>query len=560
MPNRLTDAAAASERSPAAAKADELLHILQRRWRTVLAVVVFVAAVSYGYSASQKPRYAASADVLLSRQNLAASVNNITDTGVVGGDFNRIAQTEANLATAPAVISLTLRSLGLPQSDADELQANATVTAKPTADILTFRVLDGDAAKAVRLAAAYARSYTVYRRTLDSTGVDHALKGVRARLATARAARPRSNTLITSLRTNEDRLSTLSAFQGARAFVIRSPREAVKASPKPRLALILGLFFGALIGVAAVLVRNRLDTRVRDPDEVAEQLGLPLLATIPDLSRKLRQSRELVMLSQPDGMSAEAFRMLRTNVEFASIDGDTKTVMVSSALQAEGKSTTVANLAIAFARGGKRVILVDLDLRRPYLAKFFGLEDRPGISEVALRRVAISDALCEIDLSTPGAAPTAASASNGTASSTARKRYARAGLRVLTSGPMPPDTGEFVASDRIKAILADLELDADIVLIDAPPMLTVNDALALSHLTGGLFLVARLGIVRRPMFKHLRRILERCPARVLGCVVTGAPTSVAYGYQYGYGYSSTNKALEPAKTEAPTGKQRLPTP
>ena len=400
-PTRMTDASAGSERSPAAAKADELLHILQRRWRTVIAIVMLVGTASYGYSASQTPRYAASADVLLSRQDLGASVNNLSDTGLVGGDLNRVAQTEANLATAPAVISRTLKSLGLPRSEAGALRANATVTAKPTADILTFRVLDRDAAKAVRLAGAYARSYTIYRRTLDSAGVDQALKGVRARLATARAARPRSDSLITSLRTNEDRLSTLSAFQGSKSFVVRSPREAVKASPRPRLALLIGVFFGGLLGIGAALVRHRFDTRVQDPDEVSEQLGLPLLATIPELPKKLRQSRDLVMLTEPHGFAAEAFRVLRTNIEFANIDGDAKTIMVSSALQAEGKSTTVANLAIAFARGGKRVVLVDLDLRRPYLAKFFGLQGRSGISEVALGRVPLSEALCDIDLSPP---------------------------------------------------------------------------------------------------------------------------------------------------------------
>ena len=154
-------------------------------------------------------------------------------------------------------------------------------------------------------------------------------------------------------------------------------------------------------------------------------------------------------------------------------------------------------------------------------------------------------------------------ARKGVASSITSKTTG-AGLRVLTSGPMPPDTGEFVASDRVKAILTDLEHDADVVLIDAPPMLTVNDALALSPLAGGIFMVARIGVVRRPMFKHLKRMLERCPARVLGCVVIGGTTTHGYGYQYGYGYSSTNETLEtPADLKAAlyrrasSGYQRL---
>lgn len=548
-----------SVRAATVARADELLHILARRWPTVIAVIVVVAGAAFMYSSSQPARYAASADVLLSRQNLAASVNNISDPGLVGGDLNRVAQTEANLATAPAVMSGALKRLGLPQSGAGELRRNSTATADPTSDILTFRVENSDPTTAVSLVEALANSYTTYRRALDNAGVDRALQGVRARLKAARTADRRNGTLITSLRANEDRLATLAAFQGSRAFVVRTPQAASKISPKPRRALALGLLFGAILASGLVLLRHRLDTRVADPDEVAEQLGMPLLAKIPKLPKKLRQSHHLVMLSDPDGLSAEAFRMLRTNVEFATIDGDAKTIMVSSAVQAEGKSTTLANLALAFARGGKRVILVDLDLRRPYVARFFDLQGRPGLSEVALGRFALHEALTEIDISRPQASKTSDPEANGHGdtqplSATRQMVMAdrdRGGLRVLTSGPMPPDTGEFVSSERVKHLLADLERDADVVLIDAPPLLSVNDALALSQIAGALLLVARIGIVRRPMFKDIRRVLDRSPARVLGCVVTGVQANLAYGYQYGYGYSSTNDGLRPAPDANP---------
>jgi len=552
------DAAAGADRSSAATKADELLHVLRRHWATVLAVVLTAAAASYAYSASQAPRYAASADVLLSRQDLAASLNDITDPGLVTGDLNRVAQTEANLATAPAVIALALESAGLPQSQAGTLLRNSSVSAKPTADILTFRVEDGNEAKAVRLAAAYARSYTIYRRTLDSAGITRALTRVRGRLKELRASSQRNKNLITSLSGNEDRLSTLAAFQASKAFVVRSPRTASQVSPKPRRALLLGLFLGTLLGVGVVLLRQRIDTHVQDVDQVAELLGMPLLATIPELPKKLRQSHELVMLSDPNSPGSEAFRVLRTSVEFASIDGDAKTIMVSSAVQAEGKSTTLANLAVAFARAGKRVVLVDLDLRRPYIAKFFRLGGRQGLTDVALGRLSLHEALVDIDLSRAPGASVAGVATNGHGADPAQVRQRvtaddqrRGGLRVLASGLMPPDTGEFVASDRVRSILAELERDADIVLIDAPPLLSVSDALALSRQASALLLVARLGIVRRPMLKEVTRVLERCPARVLGCVVTSVQASHGYGYGYGYGYTSTNATMEPVEEAKP---------
>src|SRR5207247_6981470 len=120
--------------------------------------------------------------------------------------------------------------------------------------------------------------------------------------------------------------------------------------------------------------------RVRKAEEIAEQLGIPLLARLPQPSRGLRNKNRLAALEEPDGAAAEAFRMLRTNLDFVNIDRSAKTIMVTSAVESEGKSTTIANLAVTLARSGRRVVLVDLDLRRPYLDRFFGLGGRPGVA------------------------------------------------------------------------------------------------------------------------------------------------------------------------------------
>ena len=134
-----------------------------------------------------------------------------------------------------------------------------------------------------------------------------------------------------------------------------------------------------MLGIGLAFLREALDTRVRSADEVGEKLGLPLLARVPEPPRKLRNSNRLVMQADPHGAQAEAFRTLRTNIEFVNLDVHARTIMITSAIQSEGKSTTAANLAIAFARMGKRVALVDLDLRRPFLDKFFDFGDRPGL-------------------------------------------------------------------------------------------------------------------------------------------------------------------------------------
>lgn len=545
----------------------DVLAVIRRRWLIVAVSVVLVAGAAYVYSVEQKSVYAASADVLLSRQNLATSLSNINDPQTNIADYTRVAQTQADLATAPAVIALALRTAGLPQSQSRDLTSHSTVMAKPTADILTFRVEDGDPTMADRLASAYARSYTTYRRTVDTFGVTRALAEVHQRIQSLGQDPRQNRQLLGSLRENEQRLSTLEALQTSNAFVVRFPGLAERVSPKPKLALLIGLFFGAILGVGLALLRHSLDTRVQDPEGVSTELDLAQLGRIPELSKRQRQLHDLPMRSEPDSPTAEAFRVLRTNVEFAIIDGRIKSIMVTSAVQTEGKSTTVANLAYAFARAGRHVILVDLDLRRPYIAKFFGLVGRPGLTDVALGRLPLEDALHPVDISTHRDPANAVVAFEGNGHSPDADESAvvvgadheHSSLRVLPCGAAPPDTGEFIGSEWLQTVLSKLEQDADIVLVDAPPLLSVGDALALTARVDALLLVARLTIVRRPMLREVRRILSSSPIQVLGSVVTGVQANQGYGYAYSYAAAdddTSSGSVRPRRWRRPLGAAR----
>jgi Mrp family chromosome partitioning ATPase len=274
----------------------------------------------------------------------------------------------------------------------------------------------------------------------------------------------------------------------------------------------------------------------------------------------MQKSNELAMVVQPKHNAAEAFRLLRTNLEFVRFSaGDVRTILVTSGIEKEGKSTTSANLAVAEARAGRRAALVDLDLRRPYIDRFFRLSAVEGITDVALGRIELERAMQRIDLHLGGPDPGAVVPSLLTGSDAP---VAEAGvLDVLVSGPLPPDPGEFCASYRLAEIIAQLRTLYDTVIIDTPPLLWVGDALTLSSQADALILIARLKSLRRPMVRELGRILDLVPARKLGFVVTGPITKAqgvysykdGYSYGYGYGYGSSGGG----RVESPVTGEKL---
>ena len=234
------------------------------------------------------------------------------------------------------------------------------------------------------------------------------------------------------------------------------------------------------------------------------------------------------MLNDKPGEAGEAYRKLRTNFDFANLTASARTVLVTSAVEKEGKSTTVANLAIAMARGGRRVILVDLDLRRPFIDRFFGLEGRPGITEAVLGRVPLSQALVNVSL--PGISEHDQPSSNGNAAA-----GAPGWLQVLPAGIVPPDPAEFVGTRGLAEMLLQLRDLADVVLIDAPPLLPVSDAMTLSSAVDGVVLIARAGAVHRGMLSEVHRLLSSIPATKLGFVLTNSQADSKYGYGGYYG-------------------------
>ncbi len=497
------------------------LQVVRRRGWLVALMTGLVTVAAIGFSLLQEDRYRASAEVLLSRQNLASTLTGTADPAVFQ-DAARFAETQADIARAPVVAERALRAAGIEGAEPSELLDSSEVEAAENSDLLEFRVWAETPERAARLATEYARQYTLYRRELDTAAIAGAREELEDSLAQLRADGDSDTPLYQSLIEKEQELRTLEALQTSNAFLVRPAQDAAKVQPKPVRNGVLGLVLGIVLGILVAFLAEALDTRVRSPEEIGDALGVPLLAQIPEPPRRLRAKDRLVMVAEPEGPEAEPFRMLRTNLDFVNLERRAKRIMVTSAVDGEGKSTTAANLAVTLVRAGRSVVLVDLDLRRPSLDRFFKLEGKTGLAHVALGHARLRDAVARVAFAKRDRSP-AVAVGNGMKDTTEL-------LQVLPAGPPPPDAGEFIATRALGAILDELAEYADVIVLDAPPLLLVGDAMALSARVDGIVLVTRINIVRRRMLADLRRLLDTSPAETLGYVVTGAEAAESYGY------------------------------
>jgi polysaccharide biosynthesis transport protein len=513
----------------------DYLRVANRRKWIIAQAIVLLPLVAVGLSLHQRKMYQASAEVLLATQNVANQLNGINDP-TLSQDADRHAQTQADLARVPAVANETLRRAGLKRS-VDNFLKHSSASAKTNADLLELSVEDHRPEVARRLATAYAQAFSHYRAQLDTAPYVNAKSRASAQLSQMAAAHARESRAYQALVGKVDQLDQMIALLTRNAVPVQTPDHATQVQPRPVRNGVLGLVLGIVLGVALAFLREALDTRIRSAEEIEEHLELPLLARIPEPPRRVRKGDKLVMVEEPHGSQAETFRLLRTNLDFVRLLKRPRTILLTSALEGEGKSTTAANLAIALARAGQRVALVDLDLRRPSLGRFFDLRGCPGVTEFALRQAELADAVFPLALTSGG--PDGSDNGNG-------HRINAGELVVIGSGPIPPNPGEFVGSSAIAVILEELRKLCDTVLIDTPPALQVGDAISLSKHVDALVVVCRMKIVRRPALKELRRALDASPCAKLGFVLADAESEDGYGYGLSADYYHSAETREVA--------------
>ncbi len=528
-------------------------QVVRRRAWVVALVVVLVTLTAVVVSRLQDPVYEASAKVLVSRDSLAASLADVPDTAS-RSDPERFMQTQARLARTTEVARRALTATNPTNMSAEEFLRSSAVRAETDSDLLVFSAQSRAPAAAVILADAYASSYAQYRNKLDSAPLQRALSTIKGRLGALQRGGDTDSALVTSLRDKQQQLQTIEALKTDSATLIEPASGASKIKPQTSKATQLALVFGLFAGLGLAFLLEALDRRLRSPDDIPERLQLPTLGRIPRLAKHVN----LPTMTQPSGPQAEAYRMLRMNLEFATADRKVKTVMVTSAVAGEGKSTTAANLAITLARAGRNVVLVDADFLRPSQAAMFSVAARPGLVQVVKRDAELARALTRIRLpesANEGTAPAPSPSLVALASPPSRGRQSadrrakpqepNGVLRLLATELAPLDSTEVMVGGELQRILDQLGKDADIVIVDAPPLGT-SITLWLGSLVDGVLVVANSQLLRERMLDELAHSLDELPSAKLGLVLAGIDSYPHSGYSY------RKPAHEDVPTEEPS--------
>ena len=275
----------------------------------------------------------------------------------------------------------------------------------------------------------------------------------------------------------------------------------------------LGVLAGLIVGLGLAVLRDVLDTTLRTVEDLQKLAGVPVMGTIFFDSEAGKNP--VVHDDNRQSIRSEAFRQLRTNLQFVNAAAPVRTLVVTSSVSGEGKSTTASNIAISFADAGQRVLLIEGDLRRPRVADYLGIEGSVGLTNVLIGQVSISEVL---------------------------QSWGGTSLTVLASGSIPPNPSEMLGSPGMVALLESLKQSFDLIVIDTPPLLPVTDAAILATYADGAIVVARHGSTKRVQLAASVKSLRAVDARILGCVLNMVPTKGVDGYGYGYGYYTEDHA------------------
>lgn len=459
----------------------DYLRILRHNWKLITAVTLAGLLTGALNSVLVKPTYTAETQLFVAIEG-TGSVQELQQ----GNSFTQARiKSYVKTVTAPVVLRPAMESLGLAMTPM-ELSSKVRATADPNTVLITIAVDDNSPVQAAAIAQAVGTSLV---QTIDSLEKPK-----------AGGNSPVSLSIIT-------------------------PAEAplTPSAPNTKLNLIIGFFVGLALALGIALLRATLDNRIRGEADLRRVTHAPILGGIAFDQDAVQRP----LITQDHGQSprSEAFRQLRTNLQFVNVSDHAKSVLLTSSLPGEGKSTVSINLALSLAQAGQSVCLIDADLRRPMVGDYLGLDRNAGLTTALLGTSDLTDLL---------------------------QPWGEDSLFVLTSGQIPPNPSELLGSAEMKDLILRLEETFDVVIIDAPPLLPVTDAAVLSQHVGGVLVVVGSHKLQQKDLEKSLRSLELVGATILGIVMNQLPTNGPDAYAYSY-YSSDSGAI---KTALGTGNKR----
>jgi len=506
----------------------EYLAVLRaRKWNIVLITLVAMLAALF-LSFRQTPIYESEAQVL---------VNPVQTSGFSAAPPAALnLDTERTVASSLEVAEVVSEQLPGAQ-DPEALLESLSVEVAANSEVLVFRYVDPRPLEAQQRTQAFADAYLEFRRQRALETVLAVAESIEQQIQQVRNGLRNLNTEIAQTN-DETEIATLQAQAAqftARLAVLEQEKSEVvpsslvpvgdiiahaalpssPASPNHVLNGALALLMGLALGVGFAFLRERLDDRLRGQPDLEARAGAPVLAVVPKVAN-WRKSADtpLVTLTEPRSGAAEAYRTLRTSLLFAASERGVRTIMVTSPHPGEGKTATVANLAVVLAQAGRKVMAVSADLRKPRLHRFFRASNRSGLSRLLTGEEGFRESSLDVGLD---------------------------GLRVVPSGPVPKNPAELLGSHAMGKVLEHLSNVCDLVLIDGPPVLDVADTITLAAFADAVVLVADAELTSRGAISHARKQLDQVKAEVIGAVLNNLDPSKArtypyYRYYYRYEY------------------------
>lgn len=480
----------------------DYLRVIRERWKLIAAITLMLGIAALAYSVSQDKIYAA--ESTLSPRSRSADIGLIGSTTGPAASPTVLTAELAAIAERDSIANRVRRSLDTSLT-AGQIGAAVTSSIDPQTNLVQLTARWQDPKLAAELANEYARQ--VQRETLlsERDQIDDALGLVRRQLREAQQAAVIPNDVVI-LKERLNRLQTLRRISSPTEIVATAGVPGRAVSPRPARNTMLGLIAGLFLGIVAAFARDSLDTRLKSPREIEDQFGLARAGQFTDsaLGRSLPGTNGRRRL---DPIDLEAARIMRTNLESLRGDGPPRSLVVTSPLPSEGKTTVAVSLAWASAVAGKRTLLVECDLRQPAFAERLGLRSAPGLTEVMLDRAGPQDVLQGIE--------------TGTSTGNGERAGGHTRLACIAAGTPVSNPAEILASPRFAEFLEQVTSVYDLIVLDTSPLLSVVDTRELLPLVDGVVICARSYQTTRDQARATRKALDHASTGPAALVVTG---------------------------------------